>query len=90
MADLGESRPVPGEATRAVLEFIGRSLVEHPDQLTVATDARGSTVRFAIHAAADDHGRLIGRYGRLAQAIRTVAQVSAQREGIHARTQIGE
>ncbi|HHB91333.1 MAG TPA: KH domain-containing protein [Anaerolineae bacterium] len=64
-----------------VIAYIARSLVEDPEQVRIDTHRVGSTLYVDVTAAPGDVGRLIGRKGRTAQAIRTVAKAAATREG---------
>ncbi|GER80676.1 MAG: KH domain-containing protein [Anaerolineaceae bacterium] len=63
------------------IEYIAKSLVDHPDDVEVRESGSGSRVRLELKVAADDMGRVIGRSGRVANAIRTLARVAAEREG---------
>ncbi len=65
-----------------LIAFIARSLVEDPDQVQVDTHRVGSTLYVDVTAAPGDVGRLIGRKGRTAQAIRAVAKAAGAREGL--------
>jgi uncharacterized protein len=73
---------VEGGSARAVLDYIARSLAGEPDAVVVETDESSRGVRFRIHVAPCDMGRMIGRRGRVAQAIRTVVRVAGSREGV--------
>ncbi|HEY5024800.1 MAG TPA: KH domain-containing protein [Acidimicrobiales bacterium] len=73
---------VEGGSARAVLDYIARSLAGEPDAVVVETDESSRGVRFRIHVAPGDMGRMIGRRGRVAQAIRTVVRVAGSREGV--------
>ena len=64
-----------------LLTIIAKGLVEEPDKVFVTQDekdAEGVTV-YHIHAADSDMGRIIGKQGRIAKAIRTVARSAAIR-----------
>ena len=66
-----------------LLVTIAQGLVEQPDQVTVTVDkpnAEGIVV-YHLHVAPDDMGRVIGKQGRIAKAIRTVMRAAANREG---------
>ena len=65
-----------------VIRFIARSLVEEPDRVHVDARRVGSTLYVDVTAGPGDVGRLIGRKGRTAQAIRAVAKAAAAREGL--------
>jgi uncharacterized protein len=73
---------VEGGNARAVLDYIARSLAGEPDAVVVETDQSSRGLRFRIHVAPGDMGRMIGRRGRVAQAIRTVVRVAGSREGV--------
>jgi uncharacterized protein len=73
---------VEGGNARAVLDYIARSLAGEPDAVVVETDESSRGLRFRIHVAPGDMGRMIGRRGRVAQAIRTVVRVAGSREGV--------
>ena len=64
-----------------LLTIIAKGLVEEPDKVSVTQDekdAEGVTV-YHIHVAESDMGRIIGKQGRIAKAIRTVARSAAIR-----------
>ena len=62
---------------RDLVEFLVRSLVAEPDAVRVEEiDEEGQTV-LEVHVAEGDHGRVIGREGRVANAIRTIAKAAA-------------
>ena len=64
-----------------LLLYIARSLVDHPDDVTV-TEVRGSDgLTLELRVAPDDMGKVIGRQGRIAREIRTVMRAYAQRTG---------
>jgi len=65
-----------------VISYIAQSLVEHPQEVQVDTHRVGSTIYIDVTAAPGDVGRLIGRRGRTAQAIRQVAKAAAVRQGL--------
>ena len=66
---------------KELIEFIATSLVDDPTQVQVNQSRRGSTVIFRLQVAKEDMGRVIGRSGRVANAIRTLLNVAAAREG---------
>ncbi len=66
-----------------LLKMIAQGLVEDPEQVSVDADApneEGVTV-FHLHVAEPDMGRVIGKQGRIAKAIRTVMRAAANRNG---------
>ena len=68
---------------RDLLEFIARELVDEPDAVRVeeVKDDRG--VLLTLRVAPDDMGKVIGRGGRTARAIRSVVKAGGLRAGIH-------
>jgi predicted RNA-binding protein YlqC (UPF0109 family) len=73
---------------RDVVEVIARALVDAPDEVTVTdTVHRGMSV-VELFVAPDDLGRVIGRQGRTAAAIRTLVTTAAEREGQRATLEI--
>ncbi len=65
-----------------LLLTIARGLVEDPDAVTVTEDApaEDGTIVFHLRVAADDMGRVIGKQGRIAKAMRTVMRAAATRQ----------
>ena len=55
-----------------MVTYLVSSITSDPESVVINTEERGDSVRFRIHVAPDDMGRVIGRRGRVAQAIRTV------------------
>ena len=65
-----------------LLLYIARSLVEHPDDVTV-TEVQGTDeLTLELRVNSDDMGKVIGRQGRIAREIRTVMRSFAQRSGV--------
>jgi len=78
--DLDTGNLVPAASARAVLEYLVESLVDEPDSVSIEVD-EGRVVALRVRVAPDDMGRVIGRRGRIANAIRTVVRAAAAREG---------
>ena len=66
---------------KELVEFLVEELVDDPDAVSIEEtfDERGS--RYRVRVASEDMGKVIGRGGRTAKAIRTVVRAAAQREG---------
>ncbi len=66
-----------------LIEFIAKSLVDDPASVSVTEieGERGPVLRLSV--AQDDIGKVIGKYGRIAKALRTVLSASASKEGRH-------
>ena len=71
-----------GTHAQAVLEHLVRSMVEDPDAVRVNTEDDGRTVQFTVEVGPNDMGRVIGRRGRIANAIRTVVRAAASKDDI--------
>ncbi|MDP8976842.1 MAG: KH domain-containing protein [Actinomycetota bacterium] len=86
-ADVG-NRAVGGDA-QSVLEYMARQIVDEPDAVVIDPDHRGpDRVDLRLHVAPDDMGKIIGRRGRVAQAIRTVVRAVGAREGVETTVDI--
>ncbi len=66
---------------KELIEFIAKSLVEHAEQVEVRAFGGGDRIRLELSVAKDDMGRVIGKGGRVANAIRTLLRVAAERDG---------
>lgn len=75
---------------KSLTEYIARSLVEHIDEVDVREFRRGKQVTLELQVAKDDMGRVIGRNGRVANAIRTLLRVTAEREGLQVTLDVVE
>lgn len=64
-----------------LIEYIARSLVDDPTQVKVNQIQKGSETNIRLHVAKEDMGRVIGRGGRVANAMRTLLNVAAARDG---------
>ena len=63
-----------------LVKFIACSLVEHPDQVTVETEETEEAVTIQLHVASEDMGKVIGRQGRIAKAIRTLGKAATVKD----------
>ncbi len=63
-----------------LLLYIARSLVSNPDQVTVETKESESSITLALHVADEDMGKVIGKEGRIAKAIRTIIKSTSRNE----------
>ena len=77
-----------GGTARAVLEHVARSIVDDPDAVSVDVSPDRSGVRLSLHVSPPDMGRIIGRRGRVAQALRAVVRAAAARDGTDATVDI--
>ena len=63
-----------------LLEWLARRLVDEPDAVRVETEEREDAIVFHLHVAPDDVGKVIGRQGRIARALRAVVRAGGVRE----------
>ena len=73
--------PVEVPTAQAVLEHLVGSLVEDPEAVRIEVSQGRSLPRLTVRVGPTDMGRVIGKRGRVAQAIRTVVRAAAARDG---------
>jgi hypothetical protein len=74
--------PDPGRAG-AVLGYLARQIVDDPDGVSIeASEARHGGTKLSLRVSGDDMGKVIGRRGRVAQAIRGVVRAAGARDGV--------
>ncbi|HEX4564294.1 MAG TPA: KH domain-containing protein [Solirubrobacteraceae bacterium] len=72
------------EVPRRLLEYLAEGLVDAPDEVSVAeVETDSGTIVLELSVAPDDYGRVIGRGGRTAHALRIVVKAAATGEGCH-------
>jgi uncharacterized protein len=75
---------------KELIEYIATSLVDDPTQVEVTQERRGSQIILTLQVAKEDMGRIIGKSGRVASAIRVLLRVAAAQEGKRASLDIAE
>jgi predicted RNA-binding protein YlqC (UPF0109 family) len=76
---------------KELIEFIAKALVENPEAVTVSQEeAEDGSILVKLAAAPEDMGRIIGKQGRTAKAMRTLLNAKATRESCRASLQIQE
>jgi len=75
---------------KELIEYIARSVVDDPTQVHVTQRQKGEGTEISLRVSKEDMGRVIGRSGRVANAIRMLLQVAAAREGKQVSLQITE
>ena len=75
---------------RELIEFIATSLVDDPTQVRVTQERYGSRMVIKLQVAKEDMGRVIGKSGRVASAMRILLRVAAAEEGNRAELEIIE
>ena len=74
---------------KELIEFMARAIVDNPDDVVVTEEDGGDHVVFHLKVTDDDMGRVIGKQGRIANAMRTMLKVAAIRRGEKAILEIG-
>lgn len=78
-----DDSPVDGAPTaQAVLQYLVSALVEDEEAVQVDVDDSKRTLQLEVRVGPDDMGRVIGRRGRVANAIRTLTRAAAARDGV--------
>ncbi|MCR4787835.1 MAG: KH domain-containing protein [Lachnospiraceae bacterium] len=65
---------------KELVEVIAKALVEHPDEVTVTEKEDGKHVVIELHVAESDMGKVIGKQGRIAKAIRSVVKAASSKD----------
>jgi len=86
--EVDDANRIVGGMSRNVLTYLAKSIVEDPDAVVVETEERRNSVTLRLHVGPSDMGRVIGRRGRVAQAIRSVVRAAGAREGVEATVDI--
>jgi len=73
---------------KELIEYIAKSIVNKPEEVVVTEDRSSERVVLKLQCAQEDMGRVIGKQGRVAQAMRTLLRVMAVREGVQADLEI--
>jgi uncharacterized protein len=87
-ADDDAGNRLVGAIPRNVADYLARQIVDEPDAVVIEADERAGRVDLRLHVAPDDMGKIIGKRGRVAQAIRTVVRAAGAREGVEASVDI--
>ena len=65
---------------KELVEVIAKALVENPDEVVVTEKTEGKNITVELHVAASDMGKVIGKQGRIAKAIRSVVKAASSKE----------
>lgn len=77
-----EGNPAPAATATSVLDLLVSSLVDDPEAVRIDQIEQRDRVRLEVRVGPDDMGRVIGKRGRVANAIRTVVRAAAVRDGV--------
>ena len=80
--DADDVNRIPAATARAVLDYLVRALVDDPDSVEVDAVEGRRGVSLRVSVAPGDMGRVIGKRGRTANAVRTVTKAAAVRDGV--------
>jgi predicted RNA-binding protein YlqC (UPF0109 family) len=84
-----EGNRILGGIPKGVLEYVARNIVDDPDGVFVETsERRAGEVELRLHVSPSDMGKVIGRRGRVAQALRQVVAAAGTKEGVRASLDI--
>ena len=75
-------------SVKEVLEYIAKNLVDEPDAVRVTAVENGDTVALKLAVADDDVGKVIGRRGRTARAIRDMVRAAGVKAGVNVSVEI--
>ena len=78
----GPGNRIEGGTAKAVVEYVAKSIVDTPEAVDVSAKERGDGIELLIAADPDDMGRLIGKRGRVIQAMRQVARAAGAADGV--------
>jgi len=73
-----------------LIEFMAKKLVDKPDEVKVTEEKQRGRIVIRLEVAEDDYGKVIGKGGRIAQAMRAMLKVSAVRHQEYASLEIGD
>ncbi len=73
---------------KELVEYIVKSIVAEPESVTITEENSDTGLLIKLEVAEDDKGRVIGREGRVAEAIRTLLRVKAAKDNTRVRLQI--
>ncbi|MCI6631075.1 MAG: KH domain-containing protein [Lachnospiraceae bacterium] len=65
---------------KELVEVIAKALVEHPDEVVVTEKESGRNITVELHVAPTDMGKVIGKQGRIAKAIRSVVKAASSKD----------
>lgn len=72
----------------ALVEYIAKSLVDEPDEVEITVREEGTNIYIELRVAPNDAGRIIGKDGRVANAIRSLVRSVGSRDGLRVNIKI--
>lgn len=73
---------------KELIEYIAKSIVTMPEAVEVTEETSSDSLILKLQVASEDRGRVIGKQGKVAEAMRTLLRVVAIREGVRVRLEI--
>ncbi|MBQ6587767.1 MAG: KH domain-containing protein [Butyrivibrio sp.] len=73
---------------KELVEVIAKALVDNPDEVVVSEKTDGRNIMIELHVAPSDMGKVIGKQGRIAKAIRAVVKAASTRENLKVDVEI--
>ena len=73
---------------KELVEVIAKALVDNPDEVVVTEKTEGRNVTIELHVASSDMGKVIGKQGRIAKAIRSVVKAASSRDNVRVDVEI--
>ena len=75
---------------RELVEVLAQSLVDHPEEVTVQETEKDNEILFELKVAQEDMGKVIGKQGRIAKAMRAVVKAAASKTDKKVIVEIGQ
>ena len=73
---------------KELVEVVAKALVNHPEEVVVTEKVDGKNIVVELHVAASDMGKVIGKQGRIAKAIRTVVKAASSKDNTRVDVEI--
>ena len=73
---------------KGLVEVVAKALVNHPEEVVVTEKVDGKNIVVELHVAASDMGKVIGKQGRIAKAIRTVVKAASSKDNTRVDVEI--
>lgn len=73
---------------KELVEVVAKALVDHPDEVVVTEKNEGRNIIIELHVAPSDMGKVIGKQGRIAKAIRAVVKAASSKDNTHVDVEI--
>jgi predicted RNA-binding protein YlqC (UPF0109 family) len=78
----------PAEELETLVRYMATSLIGSDEEVSVTSDQRGPVVQVNLQVPESEMGKVIGKEGRIARAMRTIVTIASARHNLHARLEI--